>query len=412
MWDRLFLDFLDKIFRLGRLTVITADGKVHGFGDGTGAPSVTVRLLEADLPRRIVLNPDLAVGEAYMDGRLLIEGDALHDFFALVLTNLTRRQLTWWQAPIRLSQQALRGVAQHNPISRAQSNVAHHYDLSGELYDLFLDEDRQYSCAYFPDPDMTLEQAQAAKKAHVAKKLLLEPGMSVLDIGCGWGGTALTLARDFGVTVVGVTLSTEQHALAVKRAEEAGLSDRVEFRLSDYRAVTGTFDRIVSVGMFEHVGAPHYREYFRTIERLLTPDGVALVHTIGRQTPPGYTSAFIRKHIFPGGYIPALSEIAAALEDTALWTTDIEVWRLHYALTLRHWHDRFMARQDRARDLYDDRFVRMWRYYLVASEMSFRHDRRCVFQIQLSRRQDAVPLVRDYMCGPGPAGRGDRSDTA
>ncbi|MGR3455372.1 class I SAM-dependent methyltransferase [Pseudooceanicola sp.] len=399
MWERLFLDFLGQVVRAGRLTVVMADGRAHVFGDGSGAPEVTVRLKDPDLPRKIVLNPDLAVSEAYMDERLTIDGDDLHDFFQLMLVNLSRRRSAWWQAPLTMSQRAMRRVAQHNPVGRAQENVKHHYDLSGELYDLFLDADRQYSCAYFPRPGMTLEEAQAAKKAHIAKKLLLEPGMTVLDIGCGWGGMGLTLARDFGVKVVGVTLSTEQHALAVKRAKAAGLEDRVEFRLSDYRAVTESFDRIVSVGMFEHVGAPHYLEYFRSVERLLTDDGVALIHTIGRQTPPGYTSAFIRKYIFPGGYIPALSEISAALEKTRMWATDVEVWRLHYAETLRHWYDRFMAKREAAVALYDERFTRMWRYYLAASEMTFRHDFQCVFQVQIAKRQDGVPLSRDYMYG-------------
>lgn len=400
MWERLFLDFLGQVIRAGRLTVVMPDGRAHVFGSGAGAPELTVRLNDPDLPRKIVLNPDLAVSEAYMDERLTIDGDDLHDFFELMLVNLSRRRAAWWQAPLTLSQRAMRRVAQHNPVGRAQENVKHHYDLSGKLYDLFLDADRQYSCAYFPRPGMTLEEAQAAKKAHVAKKLLLEPGMTVLDIGCGWGGMGLTLAKDFGVKVVGVTLSTEQHALAVKRAKAAGLEDRVDFRLTDYRAVTETFDRIVSVGMFEHVGAPHYLEYFRAVDRLLTDDGIALIHTIGRQTPPGYTSPFIRKYIFPGGYIPALSEISAALEKTRMWTTDVEVWRLHYAETLRHWYDRFMAKREAAVALYDERFVRMWRYYLAASEMTFRHDFQCVFQVQIAKRQDAVPLSRDYLCGP------------
>ena len=397
MWERLLLDFLKQVVHAGRLTVVMPDGRAHDFGSGTGAPSVTVRLLDEDLPRKVVLNPDLAVSEAYMDERLTIDGDDLHAFFEMILVNLSQRRSAWWQAPLALSRRAMRRLAQHNPIGRAQQNVAHHYDLSGALYDLFLDEDRQYSCAYFPRPGMTLDEAQAAKKAHIAKKLLLKPGMRVLDIGCGWGGMALTLAREHGARVVGVTLSKEQHAVAVKRAEAAGLSDRVDFRLTDYRSLSESFDRIVSVGMFEHVGAPHFLEYFRTVERLLDPDGVALIHTIGRETPPGVTSPFIRKYISPGGYVPALSEIATAVEKTRLWTTDIEVWRLHYATTLRHWYDRFMARQDEARALYDDRFCRMWRYYLLASEMTFRHDFQVVYQIQIARRQDAVPLSRDYM---------------
>jgi len=400
MWERLFLDFCDRLFRRGRLTVVLADGRTHAFGPGPGGPEVRVTLQDPDLPRKIALHPDMAVGEGYMDGRLVIEDDDLHGFLTLVLTNLVRMRATWWQAPLRMGHQALRRAEQFNPVGRSRSNVAHHYDLSGELYRLFLDADLQYSCAYFARPDMTLEEAQLTKKRHIAKKLLLEPGMQVLDIGCGWGGMALTLAEEYGVSVTGVTLSTEQHAVATRRAEEAGLADRVTFRLMDYRDVTGRFDRIVSVGMFEHVGQPHYRTYFDHVERLLDPDGVALIHTIGRETPPGFTSPFIRKYIFPGGYVPALSEMSAAIEPTGLWTTDIEVWRLHYADTLAEWYRRFMANIGRARALYDDRFCRMWRYYFVASELTFRIDHQVVFQVQLARRRDAVPLTRDYMHTP------------
>ncbi|MGR3662889.1 MAG: class I SAM-dependent methyltransferase [Paracoccaceae bacterium] len=290
-----------------------------------------------------------------------------------------------------------RRVQQYNPVGKAQSNVAHHYDLSGELYDLFLDTDRQYSCGYFKGPDVSLEQAQIDKKAHIAHKLLIEPGMRVLDIGCGWGGMGLTLAQDFGAEVVGVTLSTEQYAVAVARAKEAGLSERVNFRLMDYRHVEGTFDRIVSVGMFEHVGAPHFREYFHHIGGLLAPDGIALIHTIGRAVQKANTSPWVEKYIFPGGYVPPLSEMMAAIEDEKLITTDVEIWRLHYAYTLRHWHDRFVANRDKAVALYDERFYRMWRYYLVAAEMSFRLGIQDVFQVQLVHRQEAVPLTRDYL---------------
>jgi cyclopropane-fatty-acyl-phospholipid synthase len=245
---------------------------------------------------------------------------------------------------------------------------------------------------------MTLEQAQAAKKAHIANKLRLEPGMTVLDIGCGWGGMALTLARDHGARVTGVTLSEEQLRVATARAAEAGLADRVTFRLQDYREVGGRFDRIVSVGMFEHVGVPHYRAYFDTVARLLAPEGVALIHTIGRASPPGATSPWIQKYIFPGGYVPALSEVMPPVERSGLWPTDVEVWRLHYAETLRCWQERFDANRDAVRALYDERFVRMWRFYLVASEMTFRAGRQCVFQVQLAHRQTAVPLTRAYLC--------------
>jgi cyclopropane-fatty-acyl-phospholipid synthase len=291
----------------------------------------------------------------------------------------------------------MRAIDQHNPMTIARKNVAHHYDLSGALYDLFLDSDKQYSCAYFRHPDDTLEQAQAQKKAHIAGKLLLEPGMRVLDIGCGWGGMALTLARDYGANVLGVTLSEEQHKVATARAAAEGLQDKVEFRLTDYRKVQDRFDRIVSVGMFEHVGVPHYGEYFTQVHDKLTEDGVALIHTIGRAFPPGYTNPWIAKYIFPGGYVPAMSEVMKAVEQKDLWVTDVEVWRLHYAETLRHWHARFMANRDKVARLYDERFCRMWRYYLIAAEMTFRYNRQCVFQFQISRRQDAVPLTREYL---------------
>jgi len=271
------------------------------------------------------------------------------------------------------------------------------------LFDLFLDDDRQYSCGYFRDPDATLEQAQADKKAHIARKLLIKPGMSVLDIGCGWGGMALTLARDHGAKVVGITLSEEQHAFASERVAREGLSDRIRFRLCDYRQVEGTFDRIVSVGMFEHVGLRHFKDYFAAIRSRLSPDGIALIHTIGWAGPAKATNPWIAKYVFPGGYIPALSEVMAAIEQNRLWSTDIECWRLHYAYTLRHWYDRFCAHEDEVLALYDDRFVRMWRFYLAACEQTFRHGPQAVFQVQLSRSVDAVPLTRDYIYSAGGA---------
>jgi cyclopropane-fatty-acyl-phospholipid synthase len=402
MWDRYLGRMAGTIFRHGTLHITMPDGRRVTAGDGTGKP-VAIRLTDPDLPRRILLDPDLAVGEGYMDGTFLIEGDDLRGFLDLAMRNLgatagiNRVPGLWWQRPAAFARRAARRWHQWNPAPRARANVAHHYDLSGELYDLFLDADRQYSCAYFTDPAMTLDAAQSAKKRHIARKLLIEPGMTVLDIGCGWGGMALTLARDFGARVTGVTLSEEQHKVATRRAREAGLEGRVEFRLTDYRNVRESFDRVVSVGMFEHVGVPHYAEYFAGVSDRLAPDGVALIHTIGRMRPPGITSPWIEKYIFPGGYIPALSEMTAAIERQSLYMTDVEVWRLHYAETLRHWHDRFMANIDRARALYDDRFCRMWRYYLLASELTFRHNWQCVFQVQLAHRQDAVPLTRDYL---------------
>jgi cyclopropane-fatty-acyl-phospholipid synthase len=291
----------------------------------------------------------------------------------------------------------LRTLHTYNPIGRAQRNVAHHYDLSGTLYDLFLDADRQYSCAYFVGDNDSLEVAQDNKKLHLAAKLLLQPGQKVLDIGSGWGGLALYLARLAGVDVTGVTLSTEQQKVAQDRARAAGIADKVRFHLRDYREESGTYDRIVSVGMFEHVGAAHYREFFAKARDLLTEDGVMLLHSIGRMEPPGGTNPWLRKYIFPGGYTPALSEVFAAAERVGLWVTDVEVLRLHYAATLREWRRRFESNRDKIRAIYDERFCRMWEFYLVGCELSFRHLGQMVFQMQLARRLDTVPLTRDYI---------------
>jgi cyclopropane-fatty-acyl-phospholipid synthase len=398
MWTYLFDSAVRRLIRRGTLEVTMPDGVTRRYGDGTGDP-LRITLTDPDLPRRIVMNPDLGVGEGYMNGTLVIENDDVDAFLSLAVSNNTRRSEMplWWLRAAERLRRAGRVVSQWNPVGRAKANVAHHYDLSGALYELFLDADKQYSCAYFARPDMTLEEAQAAKKAHIAAKLRLKPGMRVLDIGCGWGGMALTLARDHGAKVLGVTLSEEQHKVATKRARDEGLDHLVEFRLVDYRLVSETFDRIVSVGMFEHVGVPHYREYFRHVRDKLAPDGIALIHTIGRSTPPGATSAWIAKYIFPGGYVPAMSEMMRAVEKERLWATDVEVWRGHYAETLKHWHDRFMANRETAVELYDERFCRMWRYYLKACEMSFRHSPQVVFQVQMARDKDIVPLTRDYL---------------
>ncbi len=313
MWESLFDRMMQTIVRLGTMKVTMPSGQTRTYGDGTGTP---VHLIFKDTAtlRRLSLNPELAVGETYTDGSMQIENDDLEGFLTIVLRNASRGNKTRWQIWLGHLRTAMRFVDQKNPMSIARRNVAHHYDLSGKLYDLFLDTDKQYSCAYFRHPDDTLEQAQAQKKAHIAGKLLLKPGMRVLDIGCGWGGMALTLARDYGVSVLGVTLSDEQHKVATARAKAEGLDDRVEFRLTDYRKVRDRFDRIVSVGMFEHVGVPHYGEYFRHVHDKLTEDGVALIHTIGRSYPPGYTNPWITKYIFPGGYVPAMSEVMTPIE--------------------------------------------------------------------------------------------------
>ncbi len=390
---------LDRVFRSfflqGRLDVTWPDGTTSRYGDGVG-PHVATTLHSDDLPYAMLRNTDLAVGEGFVSGDLEIENDDLDTFFELVLTNREAGNSLFMRTTRHL-RHVWRNLMLRNPIGQAQQNVAHHYDLSAELYDLFLDPDRQYSCAYFAKPDMTLADAQLAKKRHIAKKLLLEPEMRLLDIGCGWGGMALTLAEEFGVHVTGVTLSKEQHAMARDRVEEAGLTHKIDIRLQDYREVEGTFDRVVSVGMFEHVGPRNYGEYFSQLNRLMGPEGVALIHTIAGTGPPRVTSPWITKYIFPGGHIPALSEVAHHIERHEYQLTDLEVWHLHYAETLKHWHDRFMANADKAEELYDARFVRMWRYYLKAAEMTFRYGRQVVFQMQFAKGHGEVPLTRDYV---------------
>ena len=385
---------LARLFRRGDLTLVDADGRRHQFGGPPlpGVPPVGIRLHDRRLHWRLPLNPGLAAGEAYADGTLTIERGSLRDLLALAAANLgreARSALPLWRLA-RLWQQ-------YNPIRQAHRNVAHHYDLSEALYERFLDADRQYSCAYFRRPDMTLEEAQEAKKAHVAAKLLLAPGQRVLDIGAGWGGLALTLARAAEIEVLGITLSQEQLTVARRRAEAAGLADRVRFELMDYRQVTGPFDRVVSVGMFEHVGRPNFRTFFAALHRLLTIDGVALLHAIGRAHGPGATNPWMRKYIFPGGYSPALSEVLPAVEAADLFVTDIEILRLHYAETLREWQRRFQARRGEIAQLLDERFCRMWEFYLAGAEMAFRAQGHMVFQIQLTRDVHAVPLTRDYL---------------
>lgn len=396
MFKFLLIRNLRRLLREGNLVVHLPNHQFVNFGDGSGQ-RVIVRLKNQRVIRRLVSNPELALGEGYTNGDITIADDNLHGLLEIVVRNYNNQTLNWWAHGLKRLRIARRRFDQNNFASIARRNVAHHYDLSGKLYDLFLDHDRQYSCAYFKHPDDTLEEAQANKKSHIAAKLLLAPGQRVLDIGCGWGGMAISLARDYGVHVVGITLSKEQFNVASARAHAAGLSDQVEFRLCDYRNVSGPFDRIVSIGMFEHVGLPHYDTYFQRIQDLLAPDGVALVHTIGRCAVPDATNPWISKHIFPGGYVPSMSEVLPAIEKANLWLDDVETLRLHYATTLRHWYERFQSNRDKVAAIYDDRFVRMWRFYLVASEQTFRFGPQAVFQFQLSRAQDAVPLTRDYL---------------
>jgi cyclopropane-fatty-acyl-phospholipid synthase len=391
-----FRAYLRRLVRKGRLEVETADGVTEAFGDGEG-PLLGVKLIDRGAEQRLMVNPALSVGELYTDGRLLITRGDLYSVLELGARNLDDVQGLPWVRALDWARMAVRGFHQRNDRRRAKRNVASHYDLNARLYDLFLDSDRQYSCAYFEYPGQSLDDAQTAKKRHIAAKLLPKDGATALDIGCGFGGLGLYLAGVAGARVTGVTLSREQFTVATDRARQAGLDDRVEFRLQDYRDVSETFDRIVSVGMFEHVGVGRYDEYFATARRQLKDDGVMLLHSIGRNSVPGATNPWIRKYIFPGGYIPSLSEVLPAVERAGLFVTDIEILRLHYADTLRAWRERFMARRDEAVKLYDERFCRMWEFYLAGSETSFRVDGNMVFQLQLAKRQESVPLTRDYI---------------
>lgn len=381
----------------GTLNLVTVDGKHHRIG--SGPLKLTLRLHDRAVERDLLINPRLRFGEAYMDSRLSIEGGTIYDLLSMLMSG-SEVQGALGRAAEALSP-VLRHAQQYNPMRRSRQNVEHHYNLSREFYELFLDRDMQYSCAYFSEPGMSLDDAQEAKKRHIAAKLLLVPGMRVLDIGCGWGGMALYLAKHTGALVTGITLSSEQLAVAKRRVEEARLTDRVTFELRDYREFAGAhpaaFDRIVSIGMFEHVGVPHYRDYFDAVRSMLNDDGVALIHSIGRLDGPGATNPWMRKYIFPGGYSPALSEVLPAIERSGLFTTDLEVMRLHYAETLRHWRSRFNARRDEAKALYDERFCRMWEFYLAGAELAFRLQGHMVFQVQVARTLGAVPLTRDYM---------------
>ncbi|PKU23041.1 SAM-dependent methyltransferase [Telmatospirillum siberiense] len=393
----LFNLFFNRLMSYGRLTVIDAGGKIHVYqGEPTDVfPPVTIRLHDRSIHWRLPLRPAMTVGESYMDGTLTIEEGTLYDFLALVSENLHRMDQRY--SPGEHAFAMVRLLQQWNPVSSSKRNVARHYDLSGALYDLFLDSDREYSCAYFATAGMSLEEAQRAKKTHIMTKLLLRPGQKVLDIGCGWGGLALSMARDYDVDVTGITLSEEQLKVARLRAEDAQLTGKVHFRLCDYRDIAERFDRIVSVGMFEHVGVGYFQTFFNHVRDLLTDNGVALLHAIGRSAGPGVTNAWIRKYIFPGGYSPALSEVLPKVERAGLLVTDIELLFPHYAETLHHWAERFAKNRASAAKIYDERFCRMWEFYLAGAETAFRHQGLMVFQMQMAKNHADIPRTRDYI---------------
>jgi len=394
--DRLLRAVLQGSICAGSLRITSASGTTFTLGDGSGEPAA-IRFRSHAAERGILLDPEMKFGEAYMDGSVVVEEGSIADVLAVILRQQRDGRPPLFARPQWFIRYLYRRLLQFNPRPRARRNVAHHYDLDGQLYCLFLDADRQYSCAYFETSDQSLDDAQLAKKRHLAAKLILSPGLQVLDIGCGWGGLGNYLAETVGARVTGITLSQEQYAIARTRAAERGLAKETEFRLQDYRDITGSFDRIVSVGMFEHVGLRHYREFFQKCTELLNDDGVMLLHFIGRSEGPNVTNPWIAKYIFPGGYIPALSEVLPAVERAGLLVTDIEILRLHYAETLKAWRERFLAQRGEVERLYDDRFVRMWEFYLAASEMAFREQAMMVFQMQLTKRQGVVPMTRDYI---------------
>ncbi|MCW8309352.1 cyclopropane-fatty-acyl-phospholipid synthase family protein [Acidiphilium sp. PA] len=390
----MFAALLKTVIRSGGLCIIDSTGRPHLIGDGS-PPLVAVRVASRRTDFQLALNPSLMIGEAYMDGTLTIDSGSLYDFIDILARNMAHQDDNAWMA---LLGRGRRLIKQYNPIAKARRNVATHYDLSGDLYRLFLDNDQQYSCAYFRTPDDTLEQAQENKKRHIAAKLILDrPGLKILDIGSGWGGLALYLARVADADVTGLTLSVEQHKVSQDRAAAAGLADRVRFELRDYRQETGHYDRIVSVGMFEHVGKRNYNDFFRVLGNLLNPDGVALLHAIGDAGIPGAINPFIRKHIFPGADAPSLSELFTSVEASGLFTTDLEILRLHYAETLLRWRQRVAVHRSEIVDIYDERFFRMWEFYLTLCEIGFRRRTNMVFQLQLAKTWDRVPITRDYM---------------
>src|ERR1700760_1121284 len=392
--DRVLRFFLGQFIRRGTMICPTASGAKFTCGDGTGKP-VAVRFLTTDAERRVLLNPELALGEVFTEGTFVVEQGSIAAALAILMDQpeiLPRwAKLQWWVRYL------VRHAQQFNPPSRSKNNVARHYDLDGRLYSLFLDVDQQYSCAYFETPDASLDEAQLAKKRHLAAKLLVRPGDRILDIGSGWGGLGLYLAETAGAHVTGVTLSTEQLHDSNARAAEKKLAQSAKFVLEDYRDIPGPFDRIVSIGMFEHVGVDFYDTYFERCAELLTDDGIMLLHSIGRSEGPDVTNPWIAKYIFPGGYIPALSEVLPSIERAGLLVCDIEILRLHYAETLKAWRERFMAHREEAVQLYDERFARMWEFYLASSEMAFRKQNMMNFQIQLTKRQGVVPMTRDYL---------------
>ncbi len=391
------ISFLNDLFKEDGFELVDSNSKKYVIGNPKKEKPIVIKLLDQKLMQKLLINPDLYFGEAYMDGSLVIQNGTLTEFLDLAFKNIGRGDINFYGSVIKKLKGTFRYLTNFNKIVKSKENVAHHYDISEKLYDLFLDENRQYSCAYFKNDNDTLEQAQNNKIHHIIKKLNIQPNQKVLDIGSGWGTLALAIAKETKASVIGITLSENQFEYSKSKAKEMNLSNQVDFKLVDYRQLNEKFDRIVSVGMFEHVGRKFYKTYFNTVFKLLNEKGIALIHTIGSSMPPRDPQPWITKYIFPGGYTPSLSEVAKPIENSGLIVSDIEVLRMHYAHTLRNWKERFLSKKDTILGMFDEKFFRMWEFYLASCEMAFKWGDQVVFQFQLSKDNTSVPNTRDYI---------------
>ena len=391
------VNFLNKLIKKDGFVLIDANQNKYTIGKPIKEIPIILKILDKKLHHKLLLHPDLHLGEAYMNGSILIENGSLTEFLEIALKNIGRSEINFYSRTINQIKGFYRTLTNFNLIKKSKKNVAHHYDISEKLYDLFLDENRQYSCAYFKNENDTLEQAQNNKIHHIIKKLNIRPNQKVLDIGSGWGTLALAIAKETQASVTGITLSENQFEYSKNKAKEMNLSNKVDFKLIDYRQLNEKFDRVVSVGMFEHVGRKFYRTYFNKVFKLLNERGIALIHTIGSSMPPRDPQPWIQKYIFPGGYTPSLSEVANPIENSGLIVSDIEVLRMHYAHTLRNWKERFLSKKDIVLDMFDEKFFRMWEFYLASCEMAFKWGDQVVYQFQLSKDNSSVPNTRDYI---------------
>jgi len=389
--------FLNKLFKKGGFILIDAYKKKYIIGEPENKKPITLKILNKKLHYKLLLRPDLYFGEAYSDGDIEIENGTLTDFLELALMNIGRGELNFFSQLINSLSGSYRYLTNFNLIKKSKMNVAHHYDLSDNLYDLFLDPKRQYSCAYFKNENDSLETAQNNKIQHIIKKLNIKPNHKILDIGCGWGSLAIDIAKSINCEVTGITLSKNQFDYCVKKVKELNMENQIIFKLIDYRELNEKFDRIVSIGMFEHVGRKFYMRFFRQIEKLLSDDGVSLIHTIGSVNPPGDPHPWITKYIFPGGYTPSLSEVTNPIEKAGLIVSDIEVLKLHYSYTLRHWKENCLKNKEKITEMFDERFFRMWEFYLAGCEIAFKWGDQVVYQFQLTKNYTSTPTTRDYI---------------